>query len=206
MRIVCISDTHNKLNKIKIPDGDVLIHAGDATSRGYTHELEDFNKKMGRLPHTTKIFIPGNHDLLCEEPETAEIFTDITHYLVDEAVVIDSIKFYGSPWQPRFGTWAFNLFRGIQLRQKWAEIPDDTNVLITHGPPYGILDETQWNGPQGCEELISRISQLEHLRLHVFGHIHEAYGQKTINGVTYCNVSSCTLQYEPVNKPMVFDL
>lgn len=207
MRFVCISDTHNKLNRLVIPDGDVLIHAGDATGRGTVQELSRFNKEIGELPHPIKIFVPGNHDLGCEEtPQIAKLISsNFTHYLVDESVEIDGVKIYGSPYQPEFCNWAFNLPRGEPLKRKWAQIPDDTNVLITHGPPYGILDQTPTGEKVGCHDLMNRIQELKELKMHHFGHIHHSYGIEQKGGVTFINTSICTEEYLPTNQPIVFD-
>ena len=126
------------------------------------------------------------------------------HYLQDSEVTIDGIKFYGSPWQPEFYNWAFNLPRGEKLAQKWAEIPDNTDVLITHGPAYGILDYAPMGGHVGCEELYKRISDIKP-KIHVCGHIHNSYGQKTIDGIEFLNASVLNDRYEYAHKPIVVD-
>jgi len=91
-------------------------------------------------------------------------------------VIIEGVKFYGSPWQPRFFDWAFNLDRGEEIKKKWDLIPMDTDVLITHGPPYGILDLTHEGEKVGCEELMKAVLRVQP-KIHIFGHIHEAYGE-----------------------------
>ena len=205
MRIVCISDTHNQ--RPTIPDGDVLIHAGDSTSQGYMTEIDRFNKWLGTLPHKHKIIIAGNHDFGFET-DAVEAEACITNaiYLRDASVTIDGVTFYGSPWQPTFHNWAFNLPRGSKLKEVWSRIPMCTEVLITHGPPAGILDRCQDGRIVGCQDLRDRLSQLPKLKLHIFGHIHEAYGTYEMNGVTYINASSCTLVYRATNPPIVYDL
>lgn len=205
MRIVCISDTHTYHRKIQLPDGDVLIHAGDSTSRGYTHELEALDKWFGTLPHKHKILIAGNHDFAFEVDKFARNLITNATYLEDEELVIDGIKFWGSPWQPRFFNWAFNLDRGSPLKAKWDLIPQDTNVLITHGPPFGILDLTARGEPVGCEALRPKVFSLPVLKLHVFGHIHESYGVNEQGGTKFVNASICTLGYKPTNAPIVID-
>ena len=143
MKIVCISDSHGKHKKIKnIPSGDVLIHAGDMTSEGEIETIGSFNKWLGELPHRHKIVIAGNHDWSFDNGQrflAREMITNAT-YLEDSEITIDGVKFYGSPWTPEYGEWAFNIPRGEALASKWSMIPDDVNVLITHGPPKKILD------------------------------------------------------------------
>ena len=152
----------------------------------------------------------GNHDWLFERrPTVAEglIPSGVT-YLRDAGVSIHGINFWGSPWQPWFNDWAFNLQRGAEIAAKWALIPDDVHVLITHGPPYGILDEVVMppGKHDGCEALRERLGALPALRLHVFGHIHEAYGTFSDDGLQFVNASICDLQYAPVNAPVMVDL
>jgi len=122
-------------------------------------------------------------------------------------VTVAGIKFYGSPWQPWFYDWAFNLKRRTEIRAKWDLIPLDTEVLITHGPPYGILDRTTRGERVGCEELLEAIKQIRP-RLHVFGHIHEAYGIRSNDDISYINGSNCDVRFRLVNPPIVqiFDI
>lgn len=204
-KIVIISDTHGLHEGLSIPPGDILVHAGDCTREGALEEVEAFNAYLGTLPHPEKIVIAGNHDFLFEQrPEAArELMTNCT-YLMDEAVEVRGIKFYGSPWQPWFFDWAFNLPRGEALAAKWARIPADTGVLITHGPPAGVGDRTARGEGVGCADLDEAVRRVRP-RLHVFGHIHEAYGRWTRGGTTFINASTCNLAYEPVNPPWIFE-
>lgn len=213
LRIVCISDTHNCNEQIEIPDGDILIHAGDATIRGTFDEINEFASWFAGLPHRYKIFIAGNHDWLFEtSPASARNFVRNIIYLQDSSVEIEGLKIYGSPWQPRYFDWAFNLNRGPELAEKWKLIPADTNILITHGPPNGILDEVPrqyFTENTGCEALRERIDQLMplgNLKLHVFGHIHCGYGQTTQFGVKFVNASTCDEDYRPTQPPVVLEL
>jgi len=209
MKIVCISDTHGKHEKIKdIPSGDVLVHAGDITPFGQIEIVGGFNEWLGRLPHKHKIVIAGNHDRSFENYNrfiSKEMITNAT-YLEDSEVIIEGIKFYGSPWQPEFCNWAFNLPRGKLLAEKWSMIPDDVNVLITHSPPSGILDLTEDGVSCGCEDLLNRIKELTKLKCHIFGHIHEDHGTKEEFGIKFINASSCDFYYQPINKPIVFNI
>lgn len=214
MRIVCISDTHNCLEQIAVPEGDVLIHSGDATVNGSEIEVIGFLARFSRLPHKRKIFVAGNHDWLFEKDDdrARRLLDPGISYLQDSSTEIDGLKIYGSPWQPRFFDWAFNLNRGREMAEKWAMIPDDIDILITHGPPHGILDlvpRKGWDENTGCEELRKRVEQLAHLgrlKLHVFGHIHCGYGVHEEFGVKFVNASICDEQYNPTQSPIVIDL
>ena len=141
-RIVCISDTHNCNEEIVVPDGDLLIHSGDAVTSGTLLEIERFFRWFEQLPHKQKVLIAGNHDWAYQlQPEMVRtLIPDSIIYLQDSSIEIGGLKIYGSPWQPRFFDWAFNLNRGPEMAEKWAMIPEDIDVLITHGPPNGILD------------------------------------------------------------------
>jgi Icc-related predicted phosphoesterase len=204
-RLVAISDTHGLHRQLTIPDGDILIHAGDITGHGQVEQVADFNEWLGTLPHRHKIVIAGNHDF-CFENESAETAALLTNciYLFDEAITLDGLNFYGSPWQPWFFNWAFNLRRGPKIRAKWELIPTGTDVLITHGPPRGQGDLTSLGKQVGCADLGEVIGE-KRPRLHIFGHIHEGYGVTHNEHTTFINASSCTLQYQPVQRPIVFD-
>jgi len=204
MKCIAISDTHGMFRDIKIPDGDVLIHAGDITRQGRLHELYDFNDWLGEQPHQHKIVIAGNHDWCFENASKASrsIITN-ANYLQDESVIINGVKFYGSPWQPWFLDWAFNVERGDKIREKWALIPNDVDVLITHGPTYGILDKVIGGENVGCEELKKVIDKISP-QFHVCGHIHEAYGTQVIDGTSYINASVNSERYKPINPPIEF--
>lgn len=209
-RIVCLSDTHNLHEEISVPEGDVLIHAGDATTRGTIAEIASFNRWFARLPHRRKVFVAGNHDWLFEtDNNLARSLIDFSiHYLQDSLIEIENLKIYGSPWQPRFFNWAFNLDRGAEMAEKWRLIPNDIDVLITHGPPRGILDQVQrldFVENTGCEELMKRVQTIKP-KLHIFGHIHCGYGTAERFGTKFINASNCDESYIPSNLPIVFDL
>lgn len=176
MRLVAIADTHLYHDDVEIPDGDVLVHAGDLTRGGRLDELSVVADFLRALPHRHKVVIAGNHDWgFVREPEAArELFADLT-YLQDEGREIEGMSFWGSPWQPVFFNWAFNLPRGRQLAAVWAKIPESTDVLVTHGPPRGFGDECADGRHEGCDDLLDRI-RVVRPALHLFGHIHEARG------------------------------
>jgi len=188
---------------LRVPDGDILVHAGDLTGDGTVDDLEDFNSYLSTLPHRNKIVIAGNHDFCLErEPEISAARITNAIYLQDRSVTVEGIKFYGSPWQPWFFDWAFNLSRGAEIRAKWDLIPADTNVLITHGPAYGILDRTTRGERVGCEDLLEVIKQIRP-QMHVFGHIHEAYGIRSHDSISYINGSNCDVKFNLVNPPII---
>ncbi|NQY36006.1 MAG: metallophosphoesterase [Alteromonadaceae bacterium] len=203
---VAIADTHGMYRDIAIPYGDILIHAGDITMRGKLEELEDFNNWLGELPHRYKIVIAGNHDW-CFERRNAESRKIITNgiYLEDDSIDIDGYKFYGSPWQPWFFNWAFNLNRGKDIKAKWDLIPTNVDVLITHGPVYGVLDKVISGEHVGCEDLLRKVKQIKP-SVHVCGHIHEGYGVIEQEDTTFLNASVNSERYKPINSPIKFTL
>lgn len=204
--IVAISDTHTLHNQVNIPPGDILIYAGDMSNTGDLDDVAQFNQFLGRLPHPYKIVIAGNHDFCFErQPQAAQALLTNCIYLQDETVEIDGLKIYGSPWQPWFLDFAFNLRRGAEIRAKWDLIPPDTDILITHGPPAGHGDKTIHNKYVGCVDLLEVIEQIKP-KYHIFGHIHEGYGITTNNHTTFINASICNAGLQTVNKPIVFQV
>lgn len=189
MRIVCVSDTHGYHRRTAVPDGDILVHAGDVTSHGTLEDVEFFNEWLGTLPHAHKVVICGNHDFCFQEsPSDARARITNATYLEDSGCEIAGLKFYGSPWTPLFFDWAFMLSE-VELAAKWALIPSGLAVLITHGPPHGVLDWTNRGEHAGSLTLLPRVSEVKP-RLHVFGHIHEAAGRADIDGTIFLNAST----------------
>lgn len=212
-KITFISDTHNKHKHLTskgmgniLGSGDILVHAGDSTSMGQKHEINEFLKWFSKTDFEHKIFIAGNHDFGFEEQtDIDQEFKDLgITYLFDNDITIDGIKFYGSPWQPEFYNWAFNLPRGEELAAKWEKIPDDVDILITHGPAYGILDYAPIGGHVGCDELYRKIVEVKP-KIHVCGHIHDSYGQKSMGGIEFLNASTLNDRYEYAHKPIVVE-
>lgn len=207
MKIVCISDTHGLHEHLVLPNGDMLIHAGDISQQGEEQEIRDFLKWFSRLNYQHKIFIAGNHDFFFERSSLKEINKIIPegiHYLQDSGITIEGINIWGSPIQPWFMNWAFNRFPGEQIRKHWDLIPENTDILITHGPPYGILDKTILGERAGCLELRSKLESLS-VKAHIFGHIHEANGEKSIDGVNHINASVVDQKYQVCHKPFVYN-
>ncbi|RGB44021.1 Metallo-dependent phosphatase-like protein [Rhizophagus diaphanus] len=258
-RFVCVSDTHNKIDrdKYQVPNGDVfrkylteviykkflilmifniVVHAGDMTGLGKVEQVKDTINWIKNLPHKYKVIIAGNHDLTLDETfyeknwnrfhyskedpkEAINIIKNAGNgvvYLNEESFTIPDkgIQIWGSPWTPEFCEWAFNGQRGQFLKEKWGQIPQTTHILMTHGPPYKILDKTHHTGENvGCVDLLERIKVIKPY-VHIFGHIHEAYGvlEKTWESTDqdrkktiFINASTTTIKYEPENAAVVFD-
>ena len=206
MKIVAISDTHGQHQSMSIPSGDLLIHAGDLSKRGTKTEVEDFLNWFSTLPHPYKVFIAGNHDFYFERESNSEIQKMIPEniiYLNDNQTVIEGVKIWGSPIQPWFFDWAFNRKRGAEIKKHWDLIPAGTDILITHGPAFGILDLTINYKNVGCEELIKKIEIIKP-KYHICGHIHEAHGVMEKDGTTFINASQLNVHYRPVYKPVIF--
>lgn len=212
-RITVISDTHTKHKELYLPGGDILIHSGDIMNSGYNiKDIENFLKWFESQDYEELIFIAGNHDKMFElnKDIVKNILNDYSAitYLEDNYVIIDGIKIYGSPWQPEFYNWAFNLPRkGFKLAEKWEAIPTDIDILITHGPPQGHLDTSghPWNQPLlGCELLRNRIDKIKP-KIHIFGHIHGSADYKEFNGTHFFNASVLSEYYQLVNDGITFD-
>ena len=185
MKLVLISDTHQQHSKLKLPKGDVLIHAGDFLGWGTQLELYGFAywlaQEARKFEHV--IVVAGNHDGVLQRQPTEAIATlyqiPNLYYLMDSEIVLNGVKFWGSPWTTEFKKWYFMRPSGPAMDKVWRLIPDDTQVLITHSPPTGILDKGLWGTAVGCDMLAHRLGPEGNLRprLHVFGHAHSSYGQ-----------------------------
>ncbi len=215
-RFVLISDTHGQHNNIKLPDGDILIHAGDWTASSDYGSIEQFIFWFKNQPHKHKVLICGNHETWVER-NFAQFYNLIDNeaqninFLHEDIVEINGFKIYGSPYTPRFLDWAFNVDRGPLIQKHWDLIPLDTNVLVTHAPPIGILDYTKTIEGAiqhvGCANLRFTLEKLENLKLHVFGHIHSPGGKLHYeDNIYYANASVVNERYDPVNNPIIVDL
>jgi len=207
MKFVAISDTHGLHKQVKLPKGDVLLHAGDITYRGKEEEVMDFLAWFSNLNYQHKIFIGGNHDFFLEKNRRnfPKMIPGGITYLNDSGTEINGIKIWGSPVIPWFYNWAFNVPRGQSIRKHWEKIPVDTDILITHGPPHGILDQVVTGRHIGCKDLVDIIGKIKP-RFHLFGHIHESYGIVKKTGTEFINASLMNETYQLVNKPLVFEL
>ncbi len=205
MRLICLADTHNKHRDIAIPEGDVLIHAGDCTDGGTRNETENFLDWFSRQPHKHKILVPGNHDFYFEKTENLKKVPENIHLLIDKGIEIEGRFFWGSPVTPGAGNWAYSRERGQDIKKHWNLIPKNTQILITHTPPYGILDEIRRGIKLGCEELpgILKIIQPTH---HLFGHIHHSAGSVSLSGIQYCNLSILDERFRIIHPTKIIDL
>ena len=216
-KITFISDTHTKHDKIpsvylENADNaiDMIIHAGDVSSRGTETEIINFLEWYDKLPFKYKIFIPGNHDFFFEESDNEMIIKLLSNYpsityLNDSGIEIEGIKIWGSPITPYFHNWAFNRI-GYEINKHWDLIPLDTNILITHGPMFGYLDLTLQGIRSGCEFLRERLPDFTDLKMHICGHIHEAYGEhEFVDGKLFLNASVLNRRYEMQNRPIFIE-
>ena len=221
VRIVCISDTHGLHHEIEnkfggLPEGDILIHAGDVSNIGDLWDIERFLNWFSIQPFDHKIFVAGNHDWGFErERHTCiSIINELNekeyniHYLEDSGVEIEGLKFWGTPVTNPFMNWAFNVETDKRI-EHWNIIPDDTDILITHSPPYGICDlSTYGHEHVGCPYLLYAIKERIKPKLHVFGHVHSAYGIEEHEGITYVNASVLNERYgvDVKQPPILLDI
>lgn len=208
MRLICIADTHNKHEEINVPKGDILIHAGDFTDAGTLRESQSFLKWFSSHPHKHKILIGGNHDFYLEKSsikEINELIPSNVHYLKESGINIGKLNIWGSPVTPGEGNWAFRKGRGAEIAEYWNKIPSNTNVLITHTPPYGIMDRLKDKSHVGCEELKKRLSAL-HIELHIFGHLHGNYGLVRTKEIQFINCSILDHRYRPIHPAISIDI
>jgi len=217
MRIVALSDTHMHHDSVFIPDGDVVVHCGDFGSFGDGIEVGEALQWFRRLPHERKLCIPGNHDLVAEDDPVfmQDILGPEVDYLVEKTVEIDGFKFWGSPIQPEFRDWAFNRSKKFRLTYWDENLPNDTDILLTHCPPRNILD-ANWRGEHVGDKHLRR-NVLERVKplLHVFGHIHESRGCCTVqqedpsdlySGVSFINACVVDQNLHPVHSCWVVDV
>lgn len=213
-KILAISDTHGKHEQMKkyvgeLPQADIIVHAGDISSQGHRYEVEKFLEWFsGLTQYSHRIMIAGNHDFLFEEePSIAEsMIPENIIYLNDSGVTVDGIKFWGSPVSPRFFDWAFNRDRGDDIKKHWDLIPNDSDVVITHGPAEYILDYVIRSQEYvGCKDLALKLEEIEPMA-HICGHIHCAYGKAYKHGTMFYNASILSEQYFVTNKPHLIEV
>lgn len=218
-KVLCLSDTHGKekafITQIQDLQCDMLLHAGDITSMGYRQEVIQFLDWYSSFNHIDfKGFLGGNHDWFLQESpeefeETLKDYPTLT-YLHHRSVEVEGFKLWGSNYSPFFNDWAFNVRRGEPARALWDLIPEDTNILVVHGPMYGVLDYVEHTKEHvGCKDLRDRIGQLPDLQLFISGHIHGSYSPTPTvlkSGIQVVNASLLNEQYRPVNKPILVEL
>ncbi len=206
LKVVCISDTHTLHDELDMPEGDILIHSGDFSGYSNHKELQSINAWFGTLPYKRIFLVPGNHDgqFVDSYEDSIRMMSNAT-VLIDEAAEYEGYKIYGSPWCTQFGDWWF-MTNEKALKEAWAKIPTDTGILITHQPPYMLLD-TVLRGNVGCKNLRAEVLNRIKPKLHVFGHLHWD-GGKTLeeNGTIFVNAAMCDESYEVHRKPVVISL
>jgi Icc-related predicted phosphoesterase len=217
IRLVIISDTHGLHHGLKkfgdLPEGDILIHAGDVSNIGEIYDIERFVNWFASQPFDQKVFIAGNHDHGFETMghacktivnETKDKGWGIT-YLQDNDEIINDLKFWGSPVTSPFNNWAFNREQDYR-QQLWETIPEEIDILLTHGPPRDILDFSIFGHEHvGCPYLRMRVFKIKPI-VHIFGHIHHSYGIKEEDGILFINASTLNERYVVTNKPVVVDV
>lgn len=209
MIIDCVSDLHGSYPELE--GGDLLIVAGDLTARDTPGDWIKFTEWFLGQDYRKKVYIAGNHDGFLEKNVPSNELSQIikVEYLCDSGCEFEGFKIWGSPWTPEFCNWHFMLPRGRKLKEKWDKIPDNTDILVTHGPPLGILDATDniINKAErlGCADLRDAVERVKP-KLHVFGHIHGGHGQlilKHEGSNTICvNAAIMDEGYRPRNKPI----
>ena len=203
VRVVCISDTHELHRELDVPHGDILIHAGDFTMFSRRPSvIADFDRWLGELPHRAKIVIPGNHEFLIEAG-TAPVLRNAT-LLIDRGIESHGLRVWGSPLTINGG--AFSKSDPEERRRIYKQIPEATDILITHGPPYGILDrEAGSANHQGCEVLLEFVTNIKP-HLHVFGHVHTGYGTSKVGDTIFANAAMLTEFGDVDRSPILFDI
>jgi Icc-related predicted phosphoesterase len=201
MRILHISDTHSRHRLLHdLPASDVIVHAGDISWGGKPEEVLDFIEWFSGLKYRYKVFIAGNHDFCLDGKNPARIKRFLPKncfYLYQSGITIEGLNFWGIP-----------LFISDELKGNFAEtagkIPPDTDILITHRPPYGILDRAN-NTSYGCMDLLQTVLKISP-RYHLFGHIHDARGVDKIYATTFSNAALLNEAYQLTNEPFLFDV
>jgi Icc-related predicted phosphoesterase len=207
MQLVIFSDTHNKHKNLQLPDGDMLLFAGDMSNSGSVTECRSFIKWFKNQPHKHKILIAGNHDFIFDSDSEyrTELLDSLQdcHYLENDTIELEGIRIYGSPYTPRYGDWAFMRY-SAGMGKVWTTIPDKVDIILTHTPINGYLDTTFKDDNAGCKELRNRLEQVDY-KLHICGHIHEAYGYMAVNGKHMVNASISRFKTHDINPPIILD-
>jgi Icc-related predicted phosphoesterase len=205
LRLVLLSDTHEIHREVEVPTGDILIHAGDFTMFSKSMEaIADFNDWLGELPHRHKIVVPGNHEFFLEADPSERLILDNAVVLINEGTEIEGLRIWGSPVTPLYGG-AFGLRSAKDRKMLFAQIPNDIDVLVSHGPPFGILDTAPSGLHEGCLELLDAVERVRP-KLHVFGHIHGAHGIFQTELTTFVNASRLGTHNDPCKAPFIFEM
>ncbi len=207
MKFITISDTHGCHRELELPAGDAIIHSGDFCDLGNVNEVLDFVAWYKELDYEWKLLIGGNHDdLAATQPARFKaMLSEEICYLNDSGTTVNGLNIWGSPVQPDLVGWAFGKNRGMEMKAHWDLVPEDTDILITHTPPYGILDKSSRGLSLGCEMLLDRLKVVQP-KFHIFGHIHASYGRESNGDTEFINASNYNSRRGLVNAPVVFEI
>lgn len=212
MKIVLISDTHCFQNEITMPPGDIVIHAGDFTHIGAINEYTPFLEWFSNLPYKHKVLICGNHEREIQKDYylfKSAIPENIT-FLENSGAKIEGLRIWGSPWTPAFKDWGFMYYTEDEAKAIWSQIPDNIDILVTHGPAYRYLDFSTFqvhareDQNVGCKILRKAIEKIQP-KLHVCGHIHGNRGTLKAGKTRMVNAAICDEAYKASNKPFIVD-
>jgi Icc-related predicted phosphoesterase len=227
VKICVISDTHTKEKKLTIPECDILIHCGDFTWDGKYWDVKRFYWWLQKQPATYKVIIAGNHEITFDKnhskynPSCRALLAgcpdEDIYYLENSGIELFNLKIYGTPYTPEFYGWGFNgivdrdlpFKRGTSLSEMHAQIPEDVQVLICHGPPYDILDVSEREDERTGSVEMRKLTheKLMQLRLYLCGHIHEARGILVADGgVTFINAATLARDYTTIRPPVIVTL
>lgn len=219
MKIWFISDTHNEHLGLQVPNVDLVVHCGDESTHGKATmnepEARSFFDWFSGLDIATKVFVPGNHSTAVEQGLIhAEEYPHV-RFLIHDSMHWNGLKLFGSPFTPRFFDWAY-MKKRTQLDVVWQSIPEDVDILITHGPPKGVLDLTHDNDSKaliqvGCSALRRHVDDRIRPRIHAFGHLHDErgisnYGMFNRGATQFINCSCCNLACKLRNPGFVVEL
>lgn len=229
LRFVCLSDTHNQHESINVPEGDVLVHCGDCTNHGSLAELRAFLTWFAGHGHRHKILLPGNHDMLLDQPYYEKFWADWSHakedvgevlefcqenniqLLIDEGVEVEGVRVYGSPRVPSYASWqtAFDCMTEEDISGYFKRIPSypDVDVLLTHSPPFGILDRETFGNNGGCRKLLGEVVGRVKPQYHVFGHVHTDWGGTMKGETRFVNAANVSMFYSTRGRgPLCFEV
>lgn len=218
MIVDCCSDLHGEFPTLE-PGGEVLIVAGDFTASDTEPEYFRFFDWLYEQKHKKKVIVPGNHDTLMEKENykgPAGVMEGVFDFLCDSGTEFQGMKIWGSPWTAAFPgmnphCMGYTIIMGCDtddwLAEHWGMIPPDTDILITHCPPFGVMDRSRNKVRCGSQSLYDIHHKWRiHPRLHVFGHIHEGYGVIERGGTIFVNASHMNGDYECVNPPIRLEI
>jgi Icc-related predicted phosphoesterase len=223
LKITALSDSHGLHDSVVVPKSDLLVHTGDFCNQGTLQDVIAFAKWFSKQEADCKVCVAGNHDLYCEQSySTVErIFAEFgINYLENSSIEYKGFNIYGTPYTPVFFDWAYMFPREEMYDKVWSKVPDNTNILLTHGPMKGCLDKVLKKYANedddfhvGCTGMLQRVKELKELELIVCGHIHSGYGVQMLSNLyhdrellTVINASICNEKYRPLNKPIEVEL